>query len=67
MNPKPELTPAQCVLYAALVVFATLIITLFSLWLIPGEFGARLYAFANVALLLAAVWVAGRNLARHWR
>lgn len=52
---------------AALVVLVTLIITLLSLWLIPGEFGARLYAFANVAVLLAAVWVAGRNLARHWR
>ncbi len=67
MNHNPELTPAQCVLYAALVALVTLIITLFSLWLMPGEFGARLYAFANVAVLLAAVWVAGRNLARHWR
>lgn len=64
---KPELTPAQCVLYAALVVLVTLIITLLSLWLVPGDFGARLYQFANAALLLAGLWLARRNLARHWR
>ena len=64
---KPELTPAQCVLYAALVALLTLIITLLSLWAIPGDFGARLYQFANVALLLAGLWLVRRNIVRHWR
>lgn len=67
MKHSPELTPAQCVVYAAAVVLVTLIITLFSLWLVPGDFGARLYGFAQIAVFVAFVWVAGRNIRRHWR
>ncbi|HNB52915.1 MAG TPA: hypothetical protein PK530_13280 [Anaerolineales bacterium] len=67
MNRSPELTPAQCVAYAALVVLVTLIITLFSLWLAPGDFGARLYGFAQIAVFASFVWVASRNIRRHWR
>lgn len=64
MKHSPELTPAQCVVYAAAVVLVTLIITLFSLWLVPGDFGARLYGLANVAVVAAGLWLAGRQF-RH--
>ena len=67
MKPNPELTPLQCVAYAALVVLVTLLVTLVSRVLVPGDFGARLYGFANVALFVAFVWVAGRNIRRYWR
>lgn len=62
-----ELPPLQCVAYAALIVLVTLIVTLVSLVFVPGDFGARLYEFANVALFVAFVWVAGRNIRRHGR
>lgn len=61
---KPELTPVQCVAYAALVVLVTLVVTLLSLGVFPGDFGARLYRFAQVAVFLAFVWLAGRDIRR---
>lgn len=64
MNRNPELTPFQCVLYAALIVLVTLIVTLVSLVFVPGDFGARLYGLANVAVVAAGLWLAGRQF-RH--
>lgn len=52
---------------AALVVLVTLIITLLSLWLIPGEFGARLYLLARVAVVVAGGWAAWQDMKRNWR
>lgn len=59
-----ELTPLQCVLYAALIVLVTLIVTLVSLVFVPGDFGARLYGLANVAVVAAGLWLAVRQF-RH--
>lgn len=67
MNRNPELTPLQCVAYAALVVLVTLLVTLVSRVLVPGDFGARLYLLARVAVVGAGGWVAWQDMKRNWR
>lgn len=52
---------------AALVVLVTLIIALLSLWLVPDEFGARLYLLARVAVVGAGGWAAWQDMKRNWR
>ena len=44
-----------------LIVLVTLIVTLVSLVFVPGDFGARLYGLANVAVVAAACGWPGGN------